>query len=196
MAHSCGHTCCDPAVNPFCAGTAGDDPVTDLRWDFEDGTLQGFEKDSGDCGTMPQRYDSYGYMQSPEGGSVYVVNTYAGDHPYQCVYSDRSHPFRITETTSITWLGTAGKSSRLSLVSVATEQVVLSWQWDEQTWTLAAKEWSGDDLVSLLGEEVFLQFADEGSGLWEQIVLDNIAVRSGIRSSSVALLCIAVLAGL
>ena len=113
-----------------------------------------------------------------------------------CVYSDRSHAFRITKTTSITWLGTAGKSSRLSLVSVATEQVVLYSLWDEQTWTLTAKEWSGDDLVSLLGEEVFLQFADEGSGLWEQIVLDNIAVRSGIRSSSVALLCIAVLAGL
>ena len=169
--------------------------IGELRWDFEDGTLQGFEKDSGDCGTMPQRYASYGYMQPPEGGSVYVVNTYAGDHPYQCVYSDRSHIFRITETTRITWQGTAGKSSRLSLVSVATELVLLSKRWDEQTWTLTAKEWSGDDLASLQGEEVFLQFADEGSGLWEQIVLDNIVVRSR-GTASTALLCIAILAGL
>ena len=145
-----------------CHATRGEDAVTDLRWDFEDGTLQGFEKDSGDCGTIPQRYDSYGYMQPPEGGSEYVINTYAGDHPYQCVYSDRSHPFRITGTTRITWLGTAGKSSRFSLVSVATEQVVLSKRWDEQTWALTAKGWAGDDLAPLQGEEVFLQFADEG----------------------------------
>ena len=153
---------------------------------------------------MSSKYDIYWTEQPPENGSVYVINTHAGDRPYQCVYSDRSHLFRITETTSITWLGTAGKSSRFSLVSAATEQVVLSKRWDEQTWTLTAKEWSGDDLVSLLGEEVFLQFADEGSGLWEHIVLDNIAVSSTLNppsgwtggTASTLLLCIAALAGL
>ena len=102
-----------------------------------------------------------------------------------CVYSDRSHAFRITKTTSITWLGTAGRKSRLSLVSVATEavggkkkkeKVVLSKRWDEPTWTVTAKGWSAGELAPLVGEEVFLQFADEGTNHWEHIMLDSIIV--------------------
>ena len=109
-----------------------------------------------------------------------------------CVYSDRSHAFRITKTTSITWLGTAGRKSRLSLVSVATEavggkkkkeKVVLSKRWDEPTWTVTAKGWSAGELAPLVGEEVFLQFADEGTGAWNHITLDSI-LAGGVLSSA------------
>ena len=46
------------------------------QWTFEDGTLQGFEKDFGDCGTIPQRYGDGQPAPKPAGGGNYHINTY------------------------------------------------------------------------------------------------------------------------
>merc|ERR1719343_1288074 len=89
------------------------DSVNNLFWDFEDGTLQGFTKDSGDCGTMPQRYDTGSGNGKSEakawsGGGNYHFNTYNQNDGHQCVYSARDKPFMIQSQTRISWCGTAG----------------------------------------------------------------------------------------
>ena len=82
-------------------------------WDFEDGTMQGFVVESGDCGVQPLKYIGSGDDRwTLADGGTYFVNTFRygtsvdstiGTDSSVCEFADKTNSFKVTSTTKVSW---------------------------------------------------------------------------------------------
>ena len=139
-------------------------------WDFEDGTMQGFELQEGDCGVQPLMYVGSGddRWSLPSGG-IYFVNTYlygsninaaTGDDSKQCVFADKTHIFIITEDTKISWYET-GKDHSLCLKRVSDDGELLCQRNSYTHFDMQERQFSSNELSTLIGQTFFIAIADE-----------------------------------
>lgn len=150
-----------------------------FTWDFEDGTLQGFALESGDCHAQPYQYlgaDSRWNSGKPAGGGTYYINTYPqGGDPDLCDYRDRSHRFVIGEQTQVEFYYSASANS-VYLMQHSNDAVLKQFDGSHNGFTLQHVVWSAADLASFIGITAYLRFDDHGTGGWEHIQLDNLRV--------------------
>jgi hypothetical protein len=159
--------------------------INGYTWDFEDGTMQGFEKVSGDCGVQPLKYvgsgnDTWGLAD----GGTYFVNTFLygasldstnGHDDKKCVFGDKSHYFKITSQTEITW-HEAGKGHSVCLNRLSDNAELLCKRNSHTNVDMQAKSFSLIELSSFVGETCYFTFADEQTGGLDHIQLDNLKV--------------------
>jgi hypothetical protein len=155
-------------------------------WDFEDGTMQGFEEVSGDCGVQPLKYDGSGDEKwtLADGGTYFVntarygalsVDSTEGIDEKKCVFGDKSHYFKITSHTEITW-HEAGKGHSVCLNRLSDDKELLCKRNSHENFDMQERSFSVSELSSFVGGTSYLTFADEQTGYWDHIQLDNLKV--------------------
>jgi hypothetical protein len=169
--------------------------IKSYTWDFEDGTMQGFEKVSGDCGVQPLKYVGSGDSKwiLADGGTYFVntarygasVDSTIGTDEKKCVFGDKSHYFKITSEqqnhikitphTEITW-HEAGKGHSVCLNRLSDDVELLCKRNSHENVDMQKRSFSISELSSLVGETCYFTFADEQTGSWDHIQLDNLKV--------------------
>ena len=159
--------------------------LTGYTWDFEDGTMQGFEKVSGDCGVQPLMYVGSGDDRwTLAGGGTYFVNTFLygasldstnGHDDKKCMFADKSHYFEITSQTEISWYE-SGKGHSVCLNRLSDNAELICKRNSQTNLNMQVRSFSALDLFSFVGETCYLTFADEQTGSWDHIQLDNLKV--------------------
>jgi len=168
--------------------------MTDRTWDFEDGTMQGFKLQSGDCGLQPVKYngkwiDKGGNVHDDRwnlaNGGTYYVNTFRfGTHGFdekKCLFSDKNHAFKITSQTTISWYESAQGHS-VCLKRLSDNKELLCQRNSHKLWDLRERHFLDNELANLNGNVVYVTFADERSGHWDHMDLDNLKVTNAIFS--------------
>ena len=159
-------------------------------WDFEDGTMQGFELQSGDCGLQPLLYVGSGDDRWSGGGNrwtyggMYYMNTYlygsdinaaSKDDSKQCVYSDKTHFFNVTPHTEISWYET-GQDHSLCLMRLSDDVELLCQRNVFTNYNMQRRMFSSGELSSLWGETAYVALSDKGTTSWGNFQLDNLRV--------------------
>ena len=154
-------------------------------WDFEDGTMQGFEVESGDCGVQPLKYVGSGDDRwTLAHGGTYYVNTFrygssvhstSGEDSKKCVFADKTHFFNVTSQTEISWYET-GNGHSLCLKRLSDDAELLCQRNDYRSFDMQSRSFAAGELSALDGERVYVTFSDEQTGGWDHIQLDNLAV--------------------
>jgi hypothetical protein len=185
---------CEASGRYYVDGECVDEQPFDYTWDFEDSTMQGFTLDSdnrgrGSPGSPGEQSCPLndgprdGCDTAPGGGSHYVM-TYScsgSDDGYQATFSDRTHSFRILDTTTISFQWTAHHTSWVALKDCATGQDLLHLDGDVGSgYPWRTITWSGSDLAPHRDRVAFMSFADAGSGGWQHIQLDTVRVQNSV----------------
>ena len=159
--------------------------LTENTWDFEDGTMQGFEKIEGNCGVQPLKYVGSGDDSwSLADGGAYFVNTFrygetvsstSAQEGKKCVFADKSHYFKITSQTKISWYE-AGKGHSVCLNRLSDNTELLCKRNSHTNFDMQERSFADNELASFVGETCYLTFADEQTGSWDHMQLDNLKV--------------------
>ena len=154
-------------------------------WDFEDGTMQGFTLENGDCGVQPLLYVGSGDDRwSLSSGGTYYVNTFLygsdinatiGSDSKQCEFADKTHIFTITEDTEISWFAT-GKYNSLCLKRLSDDGELLCQRDSYAGYDMQKRQFLSSELSLLIGETFYITIADETGSIWGHLQLDNLKV--------------------
>ena len=127
-------------------------------WDFEDGTMQGFGLENGDCGVQPLLYVGSGDDRwKLSSGGTYYLNTYLygsdinstnADESKQCVFADKTHIFTITLDTEISWYET-GQGHSLCLKRLSDDGELLCKRYSYTHFDMQGRNFSSSELSSL-----------------------------------------------
>mmetsp|Transcript_136850 Transcript_136850/g.381472 ORF Transcript_136850/g.381472 Transcript_136850/m.381472 type:complete len:300 (-) Transcript_136850:84-983(-) len=165
--------------------------VGTYTWDFEDGTMNGFVRESGDCGFQPRRYVGSGDDRwnpgKPAGAGTYFVDThwretkedFRSEDRQTCDYRDRAHNFVVGPETAIEWYHSASNS--VYLMELETDKVLKHLSGLNRTFVMQRASWSPADLVRARRKTVYLRFTDHGKQSWNHIQLDNLRVSGALR---------------
>ena len=158
-------------------------------WDFEDATMQGFEVESGDCGVQPLKYIGSGDDRwTLTDGGTYLINTFrygtsvdSTTHKDQavCLFADKTHSFKITSQTEISWYE-ASQGHNVCLKRSSDNEELLCQRNSHKRFDMKARSFTAGQLATLNGETVYVTFADESVGGWGHIQLDNLRVSNAM----------------
>ena len=189
--------CVDPPEEPQPLRSPNPNDVGHV-WDFEEG-LGGFVQlpnpgqvgDSGSCGIQPVSYSHARIFKGPRNvlPKGRFVSTYAPggwqapSDLYQCTFEDKSHAFTLTPRTMVGLMVSLSKNRYVGLYRCSNDSeaiVTATWPGENNQMvhrTLLNVPFSNDKYALLMGERVFVRFADLSSESWSHIQIDDIEVK-------------------